>query len=82
MDRKGLGPYVVKNISKKGLCTLRNQRGVELSKKYNVALHKPYFDPVNTADDENKDVSFDEKPPNLQDVDPQKPDLQNLQGVL
>ena len=78
MDRKGLGPYVVKNISKKGLCTLRNQRGVELSKKHNVALHKPYFDPVNTADDENKDVSFDEKPPNLQDVDPQKPDLQNL----
>ena len=82
MDRKGLGPYVVENISKKGLCTLCNQSGVELSKKYNVAFHKPYLDPVNTADDENKDVSFDEKPPNLQDVHSQKSDLQNLQGVL
>ena len=38
---KWLGPYVVEKISKKGLCTLRSQSGVELSKKYNVALLKP-----------------------------------------
>ena len=30
-----------RKVSKKGLCTLRSQSGVELSKKYNVALLKP-----------------------------------------
>ena len=80
MDRKGgkfsdkwLGPYVLEN---KGLCTLRNQSGIELSKKYNAAILKLYLDPpVNPADDENKDVPLDEKPPNLQDDDPHKPDF-------
>ena len=71
---KWLGPYLVENISKKG--------GVELSKNYNVALLKPYLDPVNPADDENKGVPLDEKPPNLENADLHKPDLQNLEGVL
>ena len=44
---KCLCPYVVENISKKSLYILHNQSGVELSKKYNVDLLKPYLDPVN-----------------------------------
>ena len=71
---KWLGPYLVENISKKD--------GVELSKNYNVALLKPYLDPVNPADDENKSVPLDEKPPNLENADLHEPDLQNLEGVL
>ena len=59
------GPYIVESISKKGPCTFRNQGGVELSKKYNVAFLKPYIDPVNPVDNENKDDTHDEKPPNL-----------------
>ena len=77
---KWLGHYVIENISKKGLCT--NQSGVELSKKYNAAILKPYLDPVNPADDVNKHVPLDERPPNLQDADPHKPGLQNLEGAL
>ena len=71
---KWLGPYLVENISKKD--------GVELSKNYNVALLKPYLDPVNPADDKNKGVPLDEKPPNLENADLHEPDLQNLEGVL
>ena len=71
-----------RKISKKGLCTLRNQSGVELSKTYNVALLKHYLDPVNPADGENKDVPLDQKPPNLQVADPHKSDLQNLKDVV
>ena len=76
------GPYIVESISKKGPCTFRNQGGVELSKKYNVAFLKPYIDPVNPVDNENKDDIHDEKPPNLQDAEPHKPDLQSLESVL
>ena len=71
-----------RKTSKKGLCTLRNQSGVELSKRYNVALLKHYHDPVNPADDENKYVLLDQKPSNLQVADPHKSGLQNLKGVV
>ena len=73
---KWLVPYVVENISKKDLCTLLNQSGVDLSKKYNVAFLKPYLDPLNPADDKNEDV------PLPQDSDLQNSDLINLEGVL
>ena len=43
---KWVSLYVAENISKKGLCTLRNQNGVE---QHNVVLLKPYLDPVNPA---------------------------------
>lgn len=76
------GPYIVESISKKGPCTFRNQGGVELSKKYNVASLKPDLNSVNPADNKNKDVPLDEKPPKLQGADPHNLDSQNLEGVL
>ena len=52
-DRKGgkftfkwLGPYTIEKISPRGLCTLRNNGGRVLSKKYNIDLLKKCFDPL------------------------------------
>ena len=40
---KWLGPYTVCDISQSGLCTMINQKGKTLKKKYNVALLKLYI---------------------------------------
>ena len=48
---------------------MRNERGVVLSKKYNVGLLKPYLDPVIQPDDDETGVPPDEKPPNLPNLD-------------
>ena len=49
-DRKGgkfsfkwLGPYIVSDMSKKGLATLENINGKVLKKRYNRVLLKPYI---------------------------------------
>ena len=49
-DRKGgkflqkwLGPYTVKNISDKGVATLKNASGVTLKNKYNIVQLKHYI---------------------------------------
>ena len=43
---KWTGPYTIENITKKGLCTLKNERSTVLDKKFNVGLLKPYSDPL------------------------------------
>ena len=55
-DRKGgkfsyrwIGPYIVKNISPKGVVILQNKNGVPLKKKCNVCKLKPYMDEENPA---------------------------------
>ena len=79
---KWLGSYAVENIFKKVLFIRHKKSVVELSKKYNVAPLKPYLDSVDPADNKNKDVPLDEKPPKLQGADPHNLDPQNLEGVL
>ena len=71
-DRKGgkfsykwTGPYTIEHITKKGLCTLKNERSTVLAKKFNVGLLKPYLDPlaVDPQDEEEPHaVPPDEKP--------------------
>ena len=48
-DRKGkkfsykwIGPYIIKSISKTGLCVLISEKGFSIKKKCNVSLLKPY----------------------------------------
>ena len=40
---KWMGPYIVKSVSKSGLCVLVNEKGVQLKKKYNASLLKLYY---------------------------------------
>lgn len=75
-DRKGgkfsykwTGPYTIEHITKKGLCTLKNERSTVLAKKFNVGLLKPYLDPlaVDPQDEEEPHaVPPDEKPASTQ----------------
>ena len=69
-DRKGgKGPYTIEHITKKGLCTLKNERSTVLAKKFNVDLLKPYLDPlaVDPQDEEKPHaVPPDEKPVSTQ----------------
>ena len=89
LDRKGgkfsykwLGPYVIGEVSKKGLCTLINQHGNELSKTYNVGLLKPYLDPVPRPYGGNTDVPSDEKPPVQVAENPDNSDPQHSQEAV
>ena len=58
---KWLGPYVVTNVTKKGVATLRNTNGVELKKKYSVTQLKLFVKnpdgPSNLSQDNEKDIS-------------------------
>ena len=75
-DRKGgkfsskwTGPYTIEHITKKGLCTLKNERSTVLAKKFNVGLLKPYVDAlaVDPQDEEKPHaVPPDEKPASTQ----------------
>ena len=75
-DRKGgkfsykwTGPYTIEHITKKGLCTLNNERSTVLAKKFNVGLLKPYLDPlaVDPQDEEEPHaVPSDKKPASTQ----------------
>ena len=39
---KWIGPYIIKSLSKTGLCVIISEKGFALKKKYNVSLLKPY----------------------------------------
>ena len=66
---KWTGPYTIEHITKKGLCTLKNERSTVLAKKFNVGLLKPYLDllAVDPQDEEEPHaVPPDEKPVSTQ----------------
>ena len=52
---KWLGPYTVHAISSKNLCSLKNQVGKTLKKKYNISLLKPYVEKASPFDEEDSD---------------------------
>ena len=75
-DRKGgkfshkwTGPYTIEHITKKGLCTLKNEHSTVLGKKFNVGLLKPYLDPLALDPQDAEElhaVPPDEKPASTQ----------------
>ena len=60
-DRKGgkfsfkwNGPYTVRNITKKNLCSVINKKGRQLKTKYNISLLKPYMEPTSILVNDDK----------------------------
>ena len=80
-DRKGgkfsykwLGPFVVSDIAKTGLATLKNNDGKLLKTKYNIVQLKPIFDKKNHCIN-------DEKPAKRKILNPGNKNLKHFLNV-
>ena len=67
-DRKGgkfcykwVGPYVVSNITKKGVASLRNKNGLELKKKYNITQLKLFLENTTNTNESGNEPEDDEE---------------------
>ena len=69
---KWIGPYTLESISTKGLCELKNSKGVTLKTKYNVSLIKPFndgkssqeFNPLSVSTDQIDEIESQTTPTN------------------
>ena len=69
-----MGPYIVTDVTKSGLATLKN-KGELLKAKYNKIQLKPAVNPPNSSPvAKHTDSVDDEKPANIGERDDQKPD--------